>query len=74
MPDRYSLQLIVMLVGNTLLPNTLLCFRRMRRSIPVLLVVSLLINVAMFIERFLIIVPSLSHKNMPFAWGSYSPS
>ena len=28
----------------------------------------------MFIERFLIIVPSLSHKNMPFVWGTYSPS
>jgi molybdopterin-containing oxidoreductase family membrane subunit len=39
-----------------------------------MLVVSLLINVCMFIERFLIIVPSLSHKNMPFIWHTYSPS
>jgi Ni/Fe-hydrogenase subunit HybB-like protein len=74
MSERYSWQLAVMLLGNSLLPVTLLGFRRMRRSIPVLLAVTLLINVAMFIERFLIIVPSLSHKNMPFAWGSYSPS
>lgn len=74
MAERYTLPLAVMLIGNSLLPITLLCFRRMRRSIPVLLVVTLLINVAMFIERFLIIMPSLSHKNMPFAWGSYSPS
>jgi len=74
MSERYSWPLAVMLLGNSLLPITLLCFRRMRRSIPVLLAVTLLINVAMFIERFLIIVPSLSHKNMPFAWGSYSPS
>jgi Ni/Fe-hydrogenase subunit HybB-like protein len=74
MSERYTWQLAVMLIGNSLLPITLLCFRRMRRSIPVLLGVTLLINVAMFIERFLIIVPSLSHKNMPFAWGSYSPS
>jgi len=74
MSDRYTWPLAVMLIGNSILPITLLCFRRMRRSIPVLLVLTLLINVAMFIERFLIIVPSLSHKNMPFAWGSYSPS
>jgi Ni/Fe-hydrogenase subunit HybB-like protein len=74
MSERYTWLLAVMLIGNSLLPITLLCFRRMRRSIPVLLGVTLLINVAMFIERFLIIVPSLSHKNMPFAWGSYSPS
>jgi molybdopterin-containing oxidoreductase family membrane subunit len=74
MSERYTWLLAIMLVGNSLLPITLLCFRRMRRSIPVLLMVTLLVNVAMFIERFLIIVPSLSHKNMPFAWGSYSPS
>ena len=74
MADRYTLPLAVMLIGNSLLPITVLCFKRLRRSIPVMLVVTLLINVAMFIERFLIIVPSLSHKNMPFAWGSYSPS
>jgi Ni/Fe-hydrogenase subunit HybB-like protein len=74
MSSRYTPQLLIMLVGNAFLPITAMCFTRLRRSIPVLLVVSLLVNVAMFIERFLIIVPSLSHKNMPFAWGSYSPS
>ncbi len=63
-----------MLLGNSLLPIAALCFKRLRRSIGVMLVVSLLVNVGMFIERFLIIVPSLSHKNMPFVWGTYSPS
>lgn len=72
--SRYTPQLLIMLVGNSLLPIIFLCFRKLRRSIGVMLVVTLWINVAMFIERFLIIVPSLSHKNMPFAWGSYSPS
>lgn len=28
----------------------------------------------MFTERFLIIVPSLSHKNVPFLWGTYDPT
>ncbi len=74
MADRYTIPLLVMLVGNGLLPVATMCFRRLRRSISVMLVVTLLVNVAMFIERFLIIVPSLSHKNMPFAWGSYAPS
>lgn len=72
--SRYTPLLLIMLVGNSLLPIIFLCFRKLRRSIGVMLVVSLWINVAMFIERFLIIIPSLSHKNMPFAWGSYSPS
>ena len=74
MADKYTILLLVVLLGNAVLPIATLCFKRLRRSIPVMLVVSLLINVAMFIDRFLIIVPSLSHKNMPFIWGSYRPS
>jgi len=74
MADKYTFLLILMLVGNSLLPITAMFFKRLRRSIGVMLAVSLLVNVAMFIERFLIIVPSLSHKNMPFIWGSYRPS
>jgi len=74
MAGKYTPALLLMLLGNSLLPIVTLCFRRLRRSIAVMLVVSLLVNVGMFIERFLIIVPSLSHKNMPFVWGTYSPS
>jgi molybdopterin-containing oxidoreductase family membrane subunit len=74
MADKYTLLLLVVLFGNALLPIITLSFKRLRRSIPVMLVVTLLINVAMFIDRFLIIVPPLSHKNMPFIWGSYRPS
>jgi len=74
MADKYTPLLLLMLAGNSLLPIVTMCFRRLRRSIGTMLAVTLLVNVAMFIERFLIIVPSLSHKNMPFAWGSYSPS
>jgi Ni/Fe-hydrogenase subunit HybB-like protein len=74
MAGRYTPQLLLMLMGNALLPITTMCFRRLRRSIGVMLAVSLLVNVAMFLERFLIIVPSLSHKNMPFMWGGYNVS
>jgi molybdopterin-containing oxidoreductase family membrane subunit len=74
MAGKYTPLLILMLIGNSLLPVTVLCFKKLRRNIKVMLIVSLLINVCMFIERFLIIVPSLSHKNMPFIWHTYSPS
>ena len=72
--QSYTPLLLIMLLGNSLLPIVCLCFKRLRRSLAVMLLVSLLVNVGMFIERFLIIVPSLSHKNMPFVWGSYAPS
>jgi hypothetical protein len=28
----------------------------------------------MWLERFLIIVPALNHKFLPYAWGSYRPT
>jgi molybdopterin-containing oxidoreductase family membrane subunit len=74
MADKYTPFLLLMLFGNAVLPIVTLCFKKMRRNLMVMLVVSLLVNVCMFIERFLIIVPSLSHKNMPFIWHTYSPS
>ncbi|HET6364202.1 MAG TPA: NrfD/PsrC family molybdoenzyme membrane anchor subunit [Nitrospirota bacterium] len=74
MSGKYTPLLIFMLIGNSVLPVTALCFKKIRRSIRAMLVITVLINIAMFIERYLIIVPSLSHKNMPFVWGSYSPS
>ena len=74
MSGKYTPLLLLMLFGNSVLPIVALCFKKLRRSIGMMLVVSVLINVGMFIERFLIIVPSLSHKNMPFVWGTYSPS
>jgi Ni/Fe-hydrogenase subunit HybB-like protein len=72
--STYTPILLLMILGNSVLPIVTLCFKKLRRSIGVMLVVSVLVNVGMFIERFLIIIPSLSHKNMPFVWGSYTPS
>jgi Ni/Fe-hydrogenase subunit HybB-like protein len=74
MSGKYTPLLILMLIGNSVLPVTALCFKKIRRSVRAMLVITVLINISMFIERYLIIVPSLSHKNMPFVWGSYSPS
>ena len=28
----------------------------------------------MWLERFLIIVPSLTHKQLPYSWGTYQPT
>jgi Ni/Fe-hydrogenase subunit HybB-like protein len=74
MSGKYTPLLILMLIGNSVLPVSALCFKKIRRSVKAMLAITVLINIAMFIERYLIIVPSLSHKNMPFVWGSYSPS
>ncbi|MEX2526997.1 MAG: NrfD/PsrC family molybdoenzyme membrane anchor subunit [Gemmatimonadota bacterium] len=62
-----------MLVCNGIVP-ILLWFKRVRHSIAALFVISIFINIGMWFERFVIIVTSLSHEYMPFAWGVYRPS
>jgi molybdopterin-containing oxidoreductase family membrane subunit len=63
-----------MVFCNCLLPLSL-AFRAVRRSIPALFVISLLINVGMWLERFVIIVSSLAHDFQPSVWwGMYRPT
>ncbi len=45
-----------------------------RRSIPLILVASVLINVGMWFERFVIVVTSLANDYLPSSWGYYSPT
>jgi Ni/Fe-hydrogenase subunit HybB-like protein len=52
----------------------LLWFRRVRTSLVPLFIVSLLINVGMWIERFVIVVGSLSRDFLPAAWGVFRPT
>jgi molybdopterin-containing oxidoreductase family membrane subunit len=61
----------IMLLCNSVLPLTLF-WRRMRRSLPWLFALGILVNVGMWIERFVIITASLSHDYDPYAWGSYN--
>jgi hypothetical protein len=46
----------------------------MRTNIPVMFVVSILINIGMWFERFVIIVLSLNRDFLPSAWGYYRPT
>jgi molybdopterin-containing oxidoreductase family membrane subunit len=62
-----------MIIGNGILP-IFLFFRKVRRSIPALFVLSLFVNLGMWFERFVIIVVSLSYEYEPYAMGHYTPS
>jgi hypothetical protein len=46
---------------------------RRLRTIAGCSLASLTVLVGMWLERFLIIVPSLSHKQLAYSWGSYRP-
>jgi molybdopterin-containing oxidoreductase family membrane subunit len=62
-----------MLFCNSVVPLTLFA-RSLRRNTAYLFVVSILVNVGMWLERFVIIVTSLSHDYDPYAWGIYKPT
>jgi molybdopterin-containing oxidoreductase family membrane subunit len=58
---------------NVLVPQVL-WFRRARRSAPLLFVVSVLINVGMWTERFTIIAGTLTRDFLPSAWHLFHAS
>ncbi len=69
-PYRYLYY--ALLACNVVIPQ-LLWFRKLRRNIPFLFVMSLIVNTGMWLERFVIIVVSLSADFLPSSWGMYYP-
>lgn len=51
-----------------------LLFKRNSRTIPRVFIASISVNVGMWIERYTIVVPSLSHTRLPYPLGIYTPS
>jgi molybdopterin-containing oxidoreductase family membrane subunit len=63
-----------MVFCNFLIPFPLLAISRFRRTITGVVMAASTIVVGMWLERFLIIVPSLSHKYLPYVYGHYTPT
>ncbi len=62
-----------MITCNVLVPQ-LFWFKKVRNSIGALFVISILINIGMWFERFVIVVTSLSRDFLPANWDYYSPT
>lgn len=69
----YALWYWVMITCNVLLTQ-IFWFKRMRTNLVVLFVISLTINLGMWLERFIIVVTSLSRDFLPSSWGYYTPT
>ena len=63
----------IMIICNVIAPQ-LLWLRKVRNSVAAVFVLSLVVNVGMWFERFVIIVTSLSRDFLPSAWSGYVPS
>jgi molybdopterin-containing oxidoreductase family membrane subunit len=71
--ETYAWALWLMYFCNCVAP-LILFWRRARLSPTVLYIVSILVLIGMWFERFNIIVPSLGHDFYPYTWGIYVPS
>ena len=71
----YAPMFIVFIITAYLFPVPMWLSKKVRRSAGWMLVTTLSVNVGMWIERFLIIVPSLARKqSLTFDWSTYHPS
>jgi molybdopterin-containing oxidoreductase family membrane subunit len=69
----YSPLYWLLIACNLVIPQSLWS-RRARRNVAWLFGISLIINIGMWLERFVIVVVSLSRDFTPSAWGMYIPT
>jgi molybdopterin-containing oxidoreductase family membrane subunit len=62
-----------MVVCNFIIPVPILAIKRLR-TITGTAIASATVVVGMWLERFLIVVPALEHKFLPYSWGTYRPT
>ncbi len=69
----YWISTWVMIIFNGVLPQ-LLWISKLRTNVPFLFVLSVLINIGMWFERYVIIIGGLSREYDPAVWGVYTPN
>ncbi len=63
----------IMVSCNVIFPQ-FFWIKKFRRSIPVMMVIVILVNVGMWFERFVITVTSLNRDFLPSSWAYYTPT
>ena len=69
---RYAPLFWTMVICNFVIPFPFLVIRKLR-TVTGTVIASCGVIVGMWLERFLIVVPSLSYKQLPYSWGAYTP-
>ncbi|MCX6624423.1 MAG: polysulfide reductase NrfD [Acidobacteria bacterium] len=62
-----------MITCNVVSPQ-LFWFKKIRTSIPIMFALSIVVNIGMWFERFVIIVTSLHRDFLPSSWGYFRPT
>jgi Ni/Fe-hydrogenase subunit HybB-like protein len=62
-----------MMTCNVISPQ-LFWFKKLRTNLAFTFILSIVVNIGMWFERFVIIVPTLCRTYLPSTWNSYSPT
>ncbi len=63
-----------MLFFNIVVPWATLWNKRIRRSTTAMLLITIGVNIGMYLERYIIVATFLTKGQMPFDWGVYTPT
>ncbi len=71
----WNFMFFTFLATSYFIPIPMWLFRGVRRNVLLMFLTSILVNIGMWLERFLIIVPGLMRKQeFTFVWANYRPS
>jgi Ni/Fe-hydrogenase subunit HybB-like protein len=73
MTGPYAAVFWSLIATNIVIPQVL-WIRRVRTSVKALFLVALVVNVGMWLERFVIVATSLHRDFLPSSWGMYYPT
>src|ERR1700690_4330883 len=69
----YAFFYYLLIACNIVIPQALWA-RSIRQNVTILFLISLVVNVGMWLERFVIVVISLHRDFLPSSWGMYYPT
>jgi len=69
----YGFTYALLILCNIALPQAL-WYRRVRLNVALVWVISIIVNIGMWLERFVIVVTSLHRDFLPSSWGIYIPT
>jgi molybdopterin-containing oxidoreductase family membrane subunit len=69
----YTMAFWTMVTCNAIIPQ-LFWFKKIRKNITIVFIMSIFINIGMWFERYVIVVTSLSKDFLPSSWATYAPT
>lgn len=69
----YNYAFYIMVLSNAIIPQ-LFWSRRIRKKLLIVFLISIIINIGMWFERYVIVVTSLTKDLLPSNWTDYTPT